>query len=85
MIGIIFTMIVVIFFFMLDSMKEDKKLYEILISAEENPEIRQQIKDVYETSQKKNNKYLIATTILMLIAFVVSVIDLIEVIAKHVG
>lgn len=85
MIGIIFTMIVVIFFSMLDGMKEDKKLYEILISAEENPEIRQQITEIYEISKKKNNKYLIATTILMLIAFVVSVIDLIEVIAKHVG
>ena len=85
MIGIIFTMIVVIFFFMLDSMKEDKKLYEILISAEENPEIRQQITEIYEISKKKNNKYLIATTILMLIALVVSVIDIIEVIAKHVG
>jgi Mg2+/citrate symporter len=85
MTSIIFAMIVVIFFYILDGMKEDKKLYDIMISAEENAEIRQQIQDVYETSKKKNNKYIVVTTILMLLAFVVSVIDIIEVISKHVG
>lgn len=80
--AIAFIMGIFLIWYVTDSMKETKNLYEILLSTEKNEEVKSQLKDLYEKSKKTNKKYLIIFAILLAISVAVSVTDLIAIISK---
>jgi hypothetical protein len=80
--AIAFIMGIFLIWYVTDSMKETKNLYEILLSTEKNEEVKSQLKDLYEKSKRTNKKYLIIFAILLAISVAVSVTDLIAIISK---
>lgn len=79
---IAFFMGIFLIWYVTDSMKETKNLYEILLSTEKDEEVKSQLMDLYEKSKKTNKKYLIIFAILLAISVAVSVTDLIAVLSK---
>ena len=80
--AIAFIMGIFLIWYVTDSMKETKNLYEILLSTEKDENVKSQLMDLYEKSKKTNKKYLIIFAILLAISVAVSVTDLIAVISK---
>ena len=79
---IAFIMGIFLIWYVTDSMKETKILYEILLSTEKGEGVKSQLMDLYEKSKKTNKKYLIIFAILLAISFAFSVTDLIAVLSK---
>ena len=80
--AIAFIMGIFLIWYVTDSMKETKILYEILLSTEKDENVKSQLMDLYEKSKKTNKKYLIIFAILLAISVAVSITDLIAVISK---
>ena len=80
--AIAFIMGIFLIWYVTDSMKETKILYEILLSTEKDENVKSQLMDLYEKSKKTNKKYLIIFAILLAISVAVSIKDLIAVIRK---
>lgn len=77
-----FIMGIFLIWYVTDSMKETKNLYQILLSTEKDEGVKSQLMDLYEKSKKTNKKYLIIFAILLAISVAVSITDLIAVISK---